>query len=98
MKERFKKMMEDDSAYKDIKEKRKNRREKSEKGVNAYTVFLSIMCLAVSVLFFVYRDLWFGLGFLGISALLGAMAFFSYRSERKSSEKNKDEIPNNKDK
>ncbi len=87
MKEKFKKMMEDDSAYKDMKEKRENRREKSEKGVNAYTVFLGIMCLAISIIFFVYKDLWLGLGFLGGAVLLGTMAFFSYRAERKNKDK-----------
>lgn len=91
MKEKFKKMMEDDSAYKDMKEKREKHRQKSEKGVNAYTVFLSVICLAISILFFVYRDLWFGLGFLGGAVLLGLMAFFSIRAERRSDDEKKDE-------
>ncbi len=97
VKEKFKKMMEDDSAYRDMKEKQAKRREHSEKGVNAYTVFLSIMCLAISILFFVYKDLWFGLGFLGLTVLLGAMAFFSYRAERKADKENKSDNPKDKE-
>ncbi|MBQ7999695.1 MAG: hypothetical protein IJ298_00575 [Ruminococcus sp.] len=94
MKEKFKRMMEDDSALRDMEEKRQKRRESSEKGVNAYTVFLSVMCLGIAVLFFVYKDLWFGLGFVGLSALLGVVAFFSYRSEYKNRQNKED---NNKD-
>ncbi len=97
MKGNFKKMMKDDSAYRDMKEKQEKRRDRSEKGVNAYTIFLGIMCLGISVLFFVYKDLWFGLGFLGLSVLLGAMAFFSYRGERNNSEKGTKEKPKKKD-
>ena len=90
----LKKMMEDDSAYRDMREKQGKRRENSEKGANAYTVFLSVICLGIAVLFFVYKDLWFGLGFVGLSAILGLVAFFSYRSEYKNrqdkEEKNQD--------
>lgn len=82
MKEKFRGIMNRDPLADRAKEDFERRRESSEKNADAYTVVLAAVSLAIAVLFFVYKELWLGLGFVGLSALLGLMAFFSYRSRR----------------
>lgn len=86
MKEKFRKMIESNKELEAYKEKRSKRQQQSEKGLNAYTVFLAVVCVAISVLGFVCRDLYFGFGFLLLAVILGLMAFFSYGSEKKKKE------------
>ena len=86
MKEKFRQIMNNSKEFEDYKEKRPASQQRSEKRPNAYTVFLGVVCVAISVLGFVCRDLYFGFGFLLLAILLGLMAFFSYRSEKKKAE------------
>ncbi|MBQ2944438.1 MAG: hypothetical protein IJD93_07115 [Ruminococcus sp.] len=86
MKEKFRQMMNSSKELDSFKEKQGERKQHSEKGVNAYTVFLAVVCVAIAVLGFVCRDLYFGFGFLLLALLLGLMAFFSYRFEKKKAE------------
>lgn len=90
MKEKFRKKMEDNSEYRDMKEKQRKRLEKSEKGINAYTVFLGVVCVIIAVVFFAFAEFLLGLIFLGLALVLGAMAYFSYREEKKNSESKND--------
>lgn len=61
-------------------------RNNSEKGINAYTVVLCVLCVAVAVVFFVFKSIGFGLFFLGLAVLLAVVAYFSYRAERRDRE------------
>lgn len=89
MKEKFRQRMNSHKELEDYKAKKKAAQERSEKGLNAYTVFLSVVCLGIAIVGFVCRDFWFGIGFVVLSLLLGLMAFFSYRSEKKKNTDNK---------
>lgn len=71
-------------------------RNNSEKGINIYTVFLCVVCVAIAVLFFVYRSVGFGFLFLGLATLLGVVAYLSFRSEcrKKDARKNSEQGEN----
>lgn len=55
----------------------------SEKGLNAYTVFLCVVCAIIAVLFLVNKVWLFGGIFAGIGALLAFVAVLSYKAEKK---------------
>ncbi len=56
-------------------------RNNSEKAIDTYTIILGVICVIISVLFFVNRSVGFGLFFLGLAILLWVVAFLSRRAE-----------------
>ncbi len=88
MKDKFKEKMNDRSYEERLMRNYKKKRENSEQRVNAYSVFLAVVCALVAVVFFFCRELWLGLGFLGIGGLLILMVYLSEK-ENKKDDKNK---------
>ena len=60
----------------------------SEKSLNVYTVFLCVVCVIVSVLFFINKVWLFGGIFFGVAALLALVATLTNRSLKKEEEAN----------
>lgn len=88
MKDKFKEKMNDRSYQERLKRNYKQRREHSEQRADAYSIFLSVVCALVAIVFFVFGELWLGLGFIGIGGLLILMVYLSKKEEKKD-DKNK---------
>ncbi len=88
MKDKFKEKMNDRSYEERLRRSYNKKRERSEQRADAYSVFLSVICAVVAVVFFAFREFWLGLGFIGIGGLLILMVYLSKKEEEKE-DKNK---------
>ncbi len=84
-KENFKSKMEDRSYEERIKKNYARKREQSEDRANGYSYFLAGVCVLIAVLFFIYKELWLGIIFLGVGGLLVLMVYLSKKEESKDS-------------
>ncbi len=88
MKDKFKEKMNDRSYEERLRRNYSKKRENSEQRANSYSVFLSVVCAVVAIVFFLFRELWLGLLFVGIGGLLILMVYLSKKEEEKE-DKNK---------
>lgn len=88
MKKKFKEKMNDRSYEERLRQSYNKKRARSEQRADAYSVFLAVICAIVAIVFFVFRELWLGLGFIGIGGLLILMVYLSKKEEEKE-DKNK---------
>ncbi len=88
MKEKFKEKMNDRSYEERLRRNYMQKRERGEQRADAYSVFLAVICALVAIVFFIFGELWLGLGFIGIGGLLILMVYLSKKEEKKD-EKNK---------
>ncbi|MBE6737712.1 MAG: hypothetical protein E7566_03535 [Ruminococcaceae bacterium] len=86
-KDRFKDKMEDRTYEEHLMKNYIKRRERAEDRANNYSYFLAGVCVLVAVMFFVFGELWLGLVFIGIGALLVLMVYLSKKEENKEDNK-----------
>ena len=87
MKEKFRKSMDSHTEYKDMMDRNKKRRDTSGKIEKGYTVALLVICIVLSLVFFVFSAWQVGLVFLGISGVLLLMIYIDKKIDE--SEDNK---------
>lgn len=86
-KDKFKEKMEDRSYEERVIKNYQKRRDSAEERANGYSYFLAGICAIIAVLFFVFKELWLGLIFLGIGGLLVLVVYLSKKEENKDSRK-----------
>lgn len=89
MLDKFKEKMNDRSYEDRIKQDYKRKRETSESRADAYSIFLSVAFFIVAIVFFVYGEVWIGLGFIGAVALLLLVVYLSRKENEKDDNKKK---------
>ena len=88
MKNKFKDKINDRSYEERLIRNYNKKRETSEQRANSYSVFLSVVCALVAIVFFVFRAFWLGMMFIGIGGLLLLVVYLSKKEEEKE-DKNK---------
>lgn len=89
MLDKFKEKMNDRSYEDRLKQNYKHKRETSESRADAYSVFLSVICDIVAIVFFIFGEWWLGLTFIGVGALLILVVYLSRKENEKEDKKKK---------
>lgn len=89
MLDKFKEKMNDRSYEDRIKQDYKRKRETAESRADAYSIFLSVICAIVAIVFFIFGEWWLGLAFIGVGALLILVVYLSRKENEKEDKKKK---------